>query len=77
MIASREVEIRVRIPSSKGGAADVLALLADHQLATLTRSSCADCDGLLLSLTTSRPQEVQQVLEAAGGDCSRGRLNTP
>jgi hypothetical protein len=69
MTARREVEIRVRIPSSEGGLADVLALLADHQLATLTRSCCADREGLLLLLTTSQTEEVQQVLKAAGYVC--------
>ena len=68
MTARREVEIRVRIPADKGGP-DVLALLADHQLSTLTHSCCADREGLLLLLTTSRPAEVQQVLAAAGYIC--------
>ncbi len=69
MTASHEVEIRVRIPSSEGGLADVLALLANHQLATLTRSCCADREGLLLLLITSQTEEVQQVLEAASYHC--------
>jgi hypothetical protein len=69
MNARREVEIRVRIPSGTDGSVDVLALLADHQLDTLTRSCCADSEGLLLLLTTSCPNEVQQVLEGAGFAC--------
>jgi hypothetical protein len=68
MTARRETEIRVHIPAGKDGP-DVLALLADHQLSTLTRSCCADREGLLLLLTTIRPEEVQQVLEAAGYHC--------
>ena len=69
MTARREVEIRVRLPRTTGGPAAVLALLADHQLAPLTRSCCADCEGLVLLLTTSQTEEVQQVLEAAGYRC--------
>jgi hypothetical protein len=69
MTARREVEIRVPIPAGKGGPADVLALLVDHHLPTLTRSCTADRQGVLLLLTTSRPEEVQQVLEAAGYQC--------
>ncbi len=68
MTARREVEIRVHIPAGKDGP-DALALLADHQLSILTRSCCADREGLLLLLTTSRPEEAQQVLEAAGYIC--------
>jgi len=69
MTARRELEIRVRIPSGEGAREDALALLADHQLSTLTRSCCADREGLLLLLTAIRPEEVQQVLEAAGYVC--------
>ena len=69
MTARREVEIRVRLPKTTGGPAEALALLADHQLATLTRSCCADHEGLLLLLITSQTEEVQQVLEAAGYRC--------
>jgi hypothetical protein len=69
MTARREVEIRVRLPKTTGGPSEVLALLADHQLATLTRSCCADHEGLLLLLITSQTEEVQQVLEAAGYRC--------
>jgi hypothetical protein len=69
MTARPELEIRVRIPSCEGGLEDALALLVDHQLSTLTRSCCADREGLLLLLTTIRPEEVQQVLEAAGYIC--------
>jgi hypothetical protein len=68
MTARREVEIRVHIPAGKGGP-DVLALLADHQLSALTRSCCADREGLLVLLTSIRPEVVQQVLEAAGYIC--------
>ena len=68
MTASREVEIRVYIPTGKEEP-DVLALLADNQLTVLTRSCCADRAGLLLLLTTSRPEEAQQVLKAAGYIC--------
>ena len=82
MTARREVEIRVRLPKTTGGPSEVLALLADHQLATLTRSCCADHEGLLLLLITSQTEEVQQVLEAAGyavtriPSCSSGRRST-
>ena len=69
MTARREVEIRVRLPKTTGGPAAVLALLADHQLATLTRSCFADREGQLLLLITSQTEEVQQVLEAAGYRC--------
>jgi len=69
MTARREVEIRVRLPKTTGGPAEVLALLADHQLATLTRSCFADREGQLLLLITSQTEEVQQVLEAAGYRC--------
>lgn len=69
MTARREVEIRVHIPDGKGELVDILALLAEHHLATLTRSCSADQEGLLLLLTTSRPEDVQAVLKAAGYRC--------
>jgi len=69
MTACSKVEIRVRIPSNKGRPADALALLADHHLPTLTHGYLADREGLLLLLTTTRTEEVRQVLEAAGYDC--------
>ena len=69
MTARREVEIRVRIPNGKGNQTDILALLKNHRLPTLTRSNFADRHGLMLLLTTSRPEEVKEVLEAAGYHC--------
>jgi hypothetical protein len=69
MTVRRELEIRVRLPKTTGGPAEVMALLEQRQIPTLTRSCCADREGLLLLLTTSRPEEVQQVLEAAGYCC--------
>ena len=77
MTARREVEIRVRLPKTTGGPAEALALLADHQLATLTRSCCADREGLLLLLTTSQTEEVQQVLKAAVELDARPRAADP
>ena len=69
MSARRKLEIRVHIPRSRGGVMDVLGLLSHHQLPTLTRSCSADGEGLLLLLTTSRPEDVQQVLTKAGYRC--------
>ena len=70
MTARREVEIRVHIPEGKGnGVSDVLALLRDRQLPTFTRSCCAESRGMMMLLTTSRPEEVLKALEDAGYAC--------
>ncbi|MEI8313892.1 MAG: hypothetical protein WCG79_00430 [Verrucomicrobiota bacterium] len=67
--ATREIEVRVRIPHGKNDATDVLALLAEHQLPTVTRSYTTDNTGLMLLLTTNQPEEVQRVVRAAGYRC--------
>ena len=69
MRARREVEIRVRLPKNSSGTTEVLALLAQHQLPTLTRSCIADREGLVLLLTTGRLEAMQQVLKTAGYHC--------
>ena len=69
MTARREVELRVRLSKNSGDPTEVLVLLEQHQLPTLTRSCVADRDGLLLLLTTDRAADVREVLELAGYDC--------
>jgi len=69
LTTTRGIEIRVHIPYGKSELSDVLTLLAEQRLPTVTRSCTADQAGVILLLTTSQPEEVQRVLSAAGYRC--------
>ena len=69
MTTTREIEIRVHIPYGKSDMADVLTLLEQNHLPTVTRSCMANQTGVILLLTTSQPEEVQRVVSAAGYRC--------
>lgn len=69
MTARSTLELQVRLPKTTAGPAELLALLEQHQIPTLTHNCIADHDELVVLVTTSRPDEAQQVFDSAGYRC--------